>query len=398
MIVLGGALVLLSTGAPTAHAAIETALAGGKPSLDTRLRYEKVEQDNAARDADALTLRARLGYQTGVWKDFDGFGEFEGVYAIGGDGGYNSGPGVLDTTNGRSQYSVIADPTGDELNRGWLRYRGWSDTEIKLGRQRIILDNARYIGNVGWRQDEQTLDALRVTHTGLAAVTLNYAYMWRQNFIFFNDNKLDAHALNIGWAAHPAITISAYAYLLDFDDDTGPRVPGTPDNQTIGIRAAGGVNGFSYVLEYADQSDYGDASSSVNAEYMLIELSCRIGPVTPLVGYEVLGGDGTYGFSTPLATLHAYQGWADIFLNTPATGIKDSYFKLSATAGKFKLAAVYHDFRADEGAMDFGSEIDLLVARPITQRFSLLAKYADYSADEFAVDTRRLWVQGEFKF
>ena len=36
-----------------------------KPIVDSRLRYEDVEQDGVAQTAEALTLRARLGFETG---------------------------------------------------------------------------------------------------------------------------------------------------------------------------------------------------------------------------------------------------------------------------------------------------------------------------------------------
>ena len=45
-------------------------------------------------------------------------------------------------------------------------------------------------------------------------------------------------------------------------------------------------------------------------------------------GIEYLEGNGTIGFSTPLATLHKFQGFADVFLTTPASGITDAYGKL----------------------------------------------------------------------
>ena len=185
---------------------------------------------------------------------------------------------------------------------------------------------------------------------------------------------------------------------MDFRDDANPRAPGTPDHRILGVRASGNIHGFSYALEYADQSNYADAPNSVDAQYYLAELGVKLGAVTPQIGYEVLGGDGVFGFSTPFGTNHAFQGWADIFLNTPPGGIRDAYASLSGTTGKFKLAAIYHEFSADQGGQNYGSEIDLLLARPITQRLSLLLKYADYQADDFAVDTRRYWLQAEYQF
>lgn len=377
---------------------LQSAITGGKASVDARLRFEHAEQDNGSEDADALTLRMRLGYLTGKWQSFDAFAEYEGVYAIGGDDNYNSGPPFLDNTNDNTSFATIADPTGDEVNRAWLRYSGLADTAIKLGRQRLILDNARFFGNVGWRNDEQTFNAASLVNTALPNTTLTYAYLRRNNFIFFNENKLDAHLLHAHWAADERLNLSAYTYLVDFREDNNPRVPGTPDHLIAGLRATGKLKPVGYTVEYAKQSDYADSSSVVDADYYLIELFTTLVPVTPKLGYEVLGGDGSFGFSTPFGTNHAFQGWADVFLNTPANGIRDAYASLSAKAGKVKFAAVYHDFQSDEGNLDYGSEINLLVAGPVTGKLGLLFKFADYNADDFAADTRRYWLQAQFKF
>ena len=46
----------------------KTALTGGKPVVDLRVRAETVDQDNALEDGEALTTRLRLGYQTGDYR------------------------------------------------------------------------------------------------------------------------------------------------------------------------------------------------------------------------------------------------------------------------------------------------------------------------------------------
>ncbi|MES1943554.1 hypothetical protein PC39_05550 [Salinisphaera sp. PC39] len=396
------ATILMLAALPGARAAdgatgLERALTSGTTHVDARLRHERAEQDNGLRDADATTLRLRLGYQTDTWNGLDALAEFEGTFAIGGED-YNSGPAFLDSTNGHTGYTTIADPTDEQINRAWLRYRGPFDTEAKVGRQRLILDNARFIGNVGWRQNEQTFDAVSLVNNRLPGVVLRYAWVRKQHFVLYNDNKMDTHLLNASYAYGPEFALSGYGYFVDFRDDSGPRAPGAPDHKVFGLRATGDIGGVRYALEYADQSDHADAPSSVDAEYYLAEMSADAGPLGLTAGYEVLGGDGTYGFQTPLATNHAFQGFADVFLTTPASGVRDRYGSLSATWAGFRGTAIYHDFRSDEGSGDLGSEVDLVVARPLTSRLNALVKYADYSADDFGVDTRRFWVQAEYAF
>ncbi len=89
----------------------------------------------------------------------------------------------------------------------------------------------------------------------------------------------------------------------------------------------------------------------------MAEIGTKIKGVGVGIGYELLGSDdGMKAFSTPLATLHKFQGWADQFLVTPADGIEDIYFKMTGSIGKTNLAFFYHDYSADEGSADYGEE------------------------------------------
>lgn len=401
---VAGTTLMLSSLPGAVHAEVQddslaAALSGGKANLAVRLRYEDVTQDNPLKDASAFTLRTRLGYTTAKWNDLNLMIEFENIHPLGSED-YNSGPGVFSATNGNSAYSTIADPTGSEVNQYWLGYSGLPNTQVKLGRQRLILDNARFIGNVGWRQNEQTFDGLNIVNTGIPNATINYSYLTRSNFIFFNNFEMSTHLLNIGYSLSDSHKLTSYAYLLDFDKDGAAR----RDTKTLGGRAAGAfpMDGFKvlYALEYATQADYADSPSTVDADYSLAEFGIGLKSVTAKVGLETLGGDGTYGFQVPLATNHAFQGWADMFLATPATGVVDTYLNVAAAVPGIggKLVVVYHDFKADQGSASYGDEIDVVYKRPITPNFGMAIKYADYTADTFKVDTRKLWVQAEYKF
>ncbi len=381
--------------------ALRYAISGGTPNLDARLRYENVEQDNNLEEASAYTLRTRLGYTTGKWNGFDLAVEHEGVASLDDPQEYNSGPKNVGSGNGHTNFSVIADPDDDELNQAWLRYTGIPRTTLKYGRQRLILDNARFIGNVGWRQNEQTFDGVTLVNTAIPKTTITYGYLGNSNFIQFQDFQMKTHLLNIGFVASPKFALTGYGYLLDFDNNT---VAARRDTQTVGLRLSGALPigtglQFPYALEYADQSDYKDAPAVVDATYQLAELGIGGKYLTAKLGYEVLGSnDGLFGFQTPLATNHAFQGWADLFLVTPATGVRDAYLSLGGPLLGFNWLAVYHQFTPDESGDDYGDEIDLQIARPINDAFSVALKYADYTKDTFAVDTKKLWVQAEFKF
>ncbi len=369
---------------------LSQALTQGKVKGDIRLRYETVEQDNTLKDATAGTLRTRLGYTTGKYKAFSAFVEMESLSVLGNEN-YDS------TRNDKDDYSIIADPSGAEMNQASLSYTGISDTTIKWGRQRIILDNARFVGNVGWRQNEQTLDAFSITNNSRADVTGTYAYVYNVNGITLGDTDVKAHILNISYRGLNTGTLTGYGYFLDFVDTP------SQSQQTLGLRFSGKKNindttTLLYTAEYAQQTDYQDGDASIDASYLLGELGATLHGVTAKLGYEVLGGDGNYGFSTPLATKHAFNGWSDRFLNTPDNGLTDLYVSVSGQLANTKLTAVYHDFSADEGNTDYGSELNLVAAKKLDDTFSILLKYASYSADTWSVDTDKLWLQGQAKF
>jgi len=372
---------------------ITEALTGGKATMDMRVRYESVTQDNALDDASALTVRTRLGYKTGDFMNISGFLEMSNVTPLTSDEDYNS------KTNGNTGYSVIADPTNTVVNRAHLDYTGVADTTLRYGQQRIIYDNARFIGNVGWRQTEQTYNAFRVTNKSLSDTSLDYAYLSNRYTILAGKSELSAHLLNASYSGLGFGKLTGYAYLLEFPDAAASS------SKTLGLRFNGATKGdikFMYTVEYADQSDYKDGSSNIDASYIRLEGGAGISGISVTVGYEVLGSnDGLYGFSTPLATLHGQNGWADQFLGTPADGLVDTTLKVAGKLAGVKLVGVYHDYSSDEGSTDYGSELDFLAAMKFGKNYSVGLKLASYKAGDAGtgkVDTDKLWIWGGLKF
>ncbi|MDO8346691.1 MAG: alginate export family protein [Rugosibacter sp.] len=388
------ALALLSLPA-LAGDSFADALTGGKPSVDMRFRYETVDQDNTLKNADAATVRLRLGYETGEYKGFGAFIEAEHVSDLVDD--YNS------TTNGKTTYSTIADPEFTEINQGYLSYSGLPDTKLKYGRQRIVLDNHRFIGNVGWRQNEQTFDAFTVVNKSLPATTITAGYIYNVNKINSDQHPTlgNAHMksplLNISYKGWSAGEIVGYGYLLDYVDAPASST------QTWGLRFKGDTaiaDGLKllYTAEYAAQSDYKNNPADYRVDYSFLEAGLAKGVHSVKLGYELLEGNGVKSFQTPLATLHAFNGWADIFLTTPATGLEDVYLGAGTTLYGVKLDALYHDYRADQGNARYGSEWNLQATKAIDKNYLVGIKYASYNAKTYSVDTDKFWLWAEAKF
>jgi hypothetical protein len=358
------------------------ALAAGKPYLSLRYRFEHVDQNPFDVDADASTLRSVLGYKTGAFGPLQALVEFESVAPVGAEN-YNS------TINGMTDHPVVADPESAEVNQVYLDYRPWESLTLRSGRQEIALDNERFIGPVGWRQNHQSFDAATLRWSAPAGIETFYGFLYQVNRIFgeehpLGDERMGAHLLHAERAFEGLGRASLYAYLLDFDKSEALAT------NTAGVRWRGEMPvGEDFkaasTLEYALQRDAADNPGEVDADYYALELGASRAWLTARLGAEHLGGSGDPGdkFSTPLATLHAFNGYADVFLTTPDTGLEDRYAGLSARVGEDAVVnATYHDFSSDAGSLDYGSELDLDLAYRIGEHVTLGLKLADFSGDQ----------------
>lgn len=393
------ALALAMPMAALADDVLTDAITGGKVSGNFRLRYETVDDPAFAQLGKGLTLRSRLGYETAPAYGFTAGVEFEDIHTVGGVDNYQLPPPPKPNAKGNA---LIADPEGSELNRAWLRYRGVPKLDLTYGRQKIILDNQRFIGNVGWRQDEQTFDAFSALYTGLPDWGFFYAYVDQVHGITpaFDANTND-HLYNIAYNGFTLGKITAYHYRLDNQDPASTTINPALQyhtNRTSGIRFDGGYIlpitvplKLLYTAEYAKQKTENIAGKEFEAQYQLAELGFAwtvpgLGVVfTPKAGYQLLGSDnGLYGFQTPYATKHSFNGWDDKFLVTPNLGLRSSYGSLAADVQAFgvKVLAGYYHFYADEGKTDFGDEWDFQVLKAFGPRYTVGIKYASYTADK----------------
>ena len=370
-------------------------LASGDAGLSARYRYEHVDQENIADEADASTLSLRLNYKTGRWQGWSAFVEFDYVaHVLLRD--FNSGGG---TSPDKSRFPVVADPKGADLNQLYADYKAdnWS---VRIGRQRILLDNHRFVGNVGWRQNPQTYDALTFTTGAIPNTTLQYSYVAEVRRIFGErspggSDASNHHLLNASIALDEDWTLVPYAYLLDYEDAARFNA----SSSTFGIRLAGGFPAgegrLALVGEIATQSEAGDSALDYDADYVHAELMWAADAGLTLgVSFESLGSDnGVAAFQTPLATAHRFQGWADLFLTTPAGGVEDLYFTAKFKARDWNLTGIYHDFSAESGGGDYGDEFDVSVGRSFAGRYNLLFKGAFFSGDLPGFpDTDKFWI------
>ncbi len=370
----------------------------GKASLAFRYRLEHVDQDNFDKDALASTIRARMNFKTSDWKGWGVFAEYDFVTTLGANN-FNAGAG---NTPDRTQYPVVADPSGPDLNQAYLSWQPAEGNDFRAGRQRIIYDNARFVGNVGWRQNEQTYDAVSYRFKNKGGIDLQFAYIGNANRIFGDevnagDHSQDTWTANVAKSWKDIGTLTGYYYDID-NHDVAAFSTTTYGVRFNGKREVGSVM-LGYTAEYAHQNDTAINPVDYSANYWRFDFSVNFGSVTPYIAYESLGGDDTRGgamFRTPLATLHAFNGWADKFLATPAAGLNDAMIGVKGKVfGSWKWNVIYHDFDAESGSASYGKEIDAALSTKFAKHYGVLFKAAWFDGKENSgpPDTVKLWFQ-----
>jgi len=377
------------------------AVTGGKVDLEIRPRSEFVKAEGL-RPATAVTNRLLLGYGSRTFHGFSGYAGFIHVHAFT-PSGYNAAG-----LNNQPDRSVVADPALVILNQLYGDYRpGFGEIHIRAGRQRIILDDARFVGNVGWRQNEQTYDAITaVSSLGLEQLNLHYSMVWRVNRIFGPGHPVGVfnsavHLVNLSWSGFSAGRLTGFAYLLDFEQAV------QLSSNTFGARFNGSIPvmdgelSLGYELSAALQHSAGGNPADYTAGYYRGMFHAgKTGTGRLGASVEILGSDrGATAFQTPLATLHAFQGWADSFLAIPGIGVRDySLFTDISLPWRSTVSGRYHWFDADHGSEYLGREINIQLDKQLLEQWSILVKFADFRGDGLLPNVRKYWVQMQFRF
>jgi len=194
--------------------------------------------------------------------------------------------------------------------------------------------------------------------------------------------------------------VTTYAYFLDLENEAGSA----NSNNTFGISLNGAIPvGEDFKLpwyaEYAYQTDASDSPLDYTASYYHLKFGGDYKGTSFGIGYENLGSDNGVGFRTPLATLHKFNGFNDVFLNTPPDGLQDLYlYGGTKLPLGIALKAWVHWFGEDNGSFEYGNEIDIVLAKKINKKLSVLGKFASYQSDDFGADEQLYSIQVDYKF
>ena len=401
---------------------IPGAIAKGKFDLNVRARLEEVHESGLSTIKStslAPTVRTRLGYTTAPLYGFQAAVQGQNTSVIGPEGNYNAA-----SSNGKLSKPVIADPAVTDLDQAWLGYTYTNLFDVKGGRLRLDLDNQRFVGDVDWRQNMQTFDAAAAHVRPIEHLDLTYNYIWDVHRVYGNvdglppanrDYDSDSHLVNLSYSGWDYGRFVGYAYLLSLTNAANAiNSCATYGGYFAGAAPVCNELSLDYRAEFAWQEDYGHSKLRYSADYANLEAGASYQRFAAGAGWEDLGsglntgaGGGRAAFRTPLATLHSFDGWAEMFLNAPANGLHDLYAYAQVTApAQVPVRFVYHKFDADYGSGDFGQEFDVIATKNFGKHWQLLLEYACYDGANAAppaisaahVDLQRFWVHLQFTF
>ena len=268
---------------------------------------------------------------------------------------------------------VGGEALGAKISQANIDYTIAGVTGI-VGRKTVNLDNQRFIGSVGWKQNFQTFDLAAAAY-GIGDFNILAAYVYGVNAIgdmgydygrnpepkyvgSVTSGRTNSAIVNASYKIMDPIKVTGYAYLL-----------GSASN-TYGVAATGKIPAgdsikLDYRAEVAMQTESTletiDGASGANgilhdAMYFNLDAGANFSGILAGLNYEYLGGrsltetDAKVGtFQTPLATKHKFNGWADQFLGTPNGGLQDMNARVGYKAAGFgKLIFVYHMFTSAE--------------------------------------------------
>jgi hypothetical protein len=387
-----------------------------KGEIRPRYEYANAKKNNAD-TANAYTARTHL-VVTGGLLGVENLTTTIGLQGVNNFGYTDYAPA---NTKGNVAYDKIVDPQGAMLSEASIDYK-IDKTALHAGRSQINLDNQRFIGTVGWRQMERSYDTVYAANNSIKNLSLMAAYVY--GFAGVNSvTTVDANTvlLHAAYTVMPELKITAYDYMIAAEKDA----LGGFGNDTYGLALTGKISvdmaKLNYRAEYAVQKDASmklqDTTAAVaanrfkaDANYMNLDVGANISGILAGINYEVLSGTDSAdktAFTTPLATGHKFNGWADKFLNTPAGGLADANLRIGYKAKGFgKVLAVYHSFTADKkmgGEDDLGTEIDAVYVNkvPNVKNLTGLVKFAAYSGGKvggYTNDVTKAWVQLDYKF
>ncbi len=374
-----------------------------------RPRFEFVDEGaqglKANQDASHTTMQTRINVTAVVDKQTSVFVQIQDVRTWGGETATTAPPSITQTGTGSSGNL--------DFHEAYLKLNNLFDAglSLKVGRQEMVFDEHRLIGNIGWIQQGQSFDAARADfRLGVFGITAFYAEtIAKDTHPTLKSDTLPASVssfessfsgLRATYSLGGKDRITPYLYYALNPSRTGAGPKTTPDvAKNITYAGMYIVKHFGKIRARFDGAyEFGEKNATTDIEAFMLtaslgaELNIAHGASVSLWVDYLSGDDGTDAtkdntFDTPYATNHKFYGHIDKFLNIPTGGLIDYVVKtwIKPTA-KVKLLADGHVFRSPEAVSDLGAEIDLQARYALGKHTVMAVGYSRFfSGDPGAV-------------
>jgi len=349
------------------------------------------------------TMQTRVNVKALVDDNASAFVQIQDVRTWGGENATTAPPSITQT--GTSTSGQL------DLHQAYLKLNNVLDSGIslKIGRQEMIFDEHRLIGNIGWIQQGQSFDAVRGSMAlGALDLTAFYARTVAMDTHPTLGNTVQGNATFESSFSGVRLTyklggkgdrITPYFYYALNPSRTGAGVDNTPDIakniKYVGayfLKHFGGIRfRFDGAYETGKKSQTVDIRAYMLTAALGTKLDIGSGANVTLWFDYLSGDDGTDAtkvktFTTPYATNHAYYGHMDNYLNNPSQGLMDAAIKFWVKpTPKLKFVVHGHLFRSAKSttantSKDLGQEIDTQLHYPLARNTKLVLGYSHYFA------------------
>jgi hypothetical protein len=298
-------------------------------------------------------------------------------------------------------------------------YMGWAEADLgdivqlRVGRQELVYDDHRILGNVGWAQQGRSHD-LALVKIAPANLSVHVGLAYNQdkeqvkgNFYTVPNNYKTMQFL---WASGKLGSLSLSGLFLNNGMqyfNNADSSSSTLFSQTLGAHADYASNGLALTGSAYYQFGIDRVNRSLNAFQVSLRASYSFADRKwePLAGFEILSGTGQSTLNSPgnernnsfsplYGTNHKFNGLMDYFYvgnHSNDVGLVDLYAGLTHRPGSFSWSLAIHQFSSHADIVDpvlagstlpksLGTEVDLVIAFRHSEFLTLQAGYSQMFA------------------
>ncbi len=260
----------------------------------------------------------------------------------------------------------LQDIPSQALHEAWIAIPLSKRLSLRAGRQELVYDDHRLLGNVNWTQQARSHDALVVQYqTSSFRLDMGGAFnndaekISRTPYTVVNYRTLGF--LWIQWNAHPSLTLSWYSIHETFVDN-GRVATNTQNRLTIGPHVIWSPGFLTTSISAFYQTGTTATDLPIRAYFLAWQIRKQWHRFTLFAGMDYISGQKSgvtnqyTAFHTLYATNHKFYGTMDYFLNIPKDtrygGLVDSYLKFHySPTDRFRLSLDTHYFRLASNAI-----------------------------------------------